>query len=246
MAFRLDDIQDDYLYEAQRAVINVFTTKEEKCTVNIIGGIYFGGSGIGSMKQYVLDGINTGYIEAGNHSVDNDPITTAGGTGSVEAQQDKINECNETISSSLDGYTAVTFVPPQNIFDNNTLSAMTNLNMTCMSGQSTGVSDNDDPCISDGNDCLILTPKHVPVGAATYDWWTGNEWQGQSANVVFGEIETQLERTEGIFAAVMLHPQEHSNNGEGVNEEQIEQLELLIDMVKNAGHDIVFMKDIKQ
>ena len=62
VAFRCDDIQDDYLYEAQRAIINVFVNKQEKCTVNIIGGIYFGGSGIGSMKEYVQEGINSGFI----------------------------------------------------------------------------------------------------------------------------------------------------------------------------------------
>lgn len=76
---------------------------------------------------------------------------------------------------------------------------------------------------------------HIPIGAATQTWAADNT--PVPPEHTFQDIETQV--FVFGFAAVMIHPQEHAlRNGStmlGVNATQIQNLETLLGLVKNAG-----------
>lgn len=67
VAFRLDDIQDYFLREAQMEVINVFDRKDASLTVGVIGN-YFGGDA--ALVHFVRDkAANNPSFEVANHGL---------------------------------------------------------------------------------------------------------------------------------------------------------------------------------
>lgn len=151
IAFRLDDIQDFWLGEAQRQVIDKFVTYDVPLTIGVIANFF------GSDPQIVsyLQNVTTNYpIEEAEHGWNHEDFTHY----SYSEQYNKLNQSRFRIRQSLPQADLVTFIPPFNAFNEETLSAMSDLGYTHLSssvGIDSGPFSNTEPIY------------RYPVGAST-------------------------------------------------------------------------------
>jgi peptidoglycan/xylan/chitin deacetylase (PgdA/CDA1 family) len=152
----------------------------------------------------------------------------------TEAQQDDLLlNATEKIFNLL-GVTPTTFVPPYNTWNTNTETAMQANGYDRFSSE---VGQDPGPYPLSGQ-----TFYHFPIGAQTSDQGDngGVRYTGVPASKTWADIQTQL-ATYG-YAAVMVHPMEYATwdatsnaYANQVNQTQLDQLELLIELVKNSG-----------
>src|SRR5438093_10256938 len=100
VAFRLDDVQDDYLTKPQIGVMNVFKERNLSLTVGVIGHDTGKGEKLVSsyMKERIANGSNKtpkDAIEIANHSWDHEHFQTL----TIDEQSDSIRKTNEKIKN---------------------------------------------------------------------------------------------------------------------------------------------------
>lgn len=210
ISFRLDDIQDFWLGEAQRQVIDKFVTYDVPLTIGVIANFF------GSDPQIVsyLQNVTTNYpIEVAEHGWNHEDFTHY----SYSEQYNKLNQSRFRIRQSLPQADLVTFIPPFNAFNEETLSAMSDLGYTHLSssvGIDSGPFSNTEPIY------------RYPVGASTDSF--NNNPVGVPASRTLEQIQTQIQ-TYG-WSVVMLHPQEFNNNAT-----MLFELSSLLEQVKTLG-----------
>ena len=125
VAFRLDDIQDFFTREAQVDLIRIFQEENVPLTMAVIGGaLHDDRELIGFLQTATPAG-----IEAANHGwVHSDHTALTG-----REQRDSIVRTNDRIRALL-GVETRTFVPPENPFNDQTLSIMKEFGLTHLSG----------------------------------------------------------------------------------------------------------------
>lgn len=236
VAFRFDDIQDYYLNDVQIEVINTFEKKNSSLTIGIIGN-YFGNDQkiVNFVKEKVQQG-NT-KIEVANHGWNHEDFTKF----SKYEQSSLIQKTNDKVLNIL-GVVPLGFVTPFNVINNDTLVVLQEKDMMYVSANVT----TDEPPHNFKDDMLY----HLPSGA-----FTGNlnnddtEWLGSTHKETYAQILGNL--VNYGFSVVTLHPQEYSirdalNYANKVDLNQIRELELLIDELKNNGIKIITIKEIPE
>ena len=124
VAFRLDDVQDYFSREAQMDMVRLFNEENATLTLAVIGGFLHDDQELIKFLQnstYNMEIANHGWV----HS-DHTQMTIA-------EQQNSIIKTNEHIKE-LFGVEAKTFIPPENPFNNDTLTAMREIGLTHLSG----------------------------------------------------------------------------------------------------------------
>lgn len=125
VAFRLDDIQDFFTREAQIDLIKIFLEEGVPLTMAVIGGNLHDDR---ELIQFLQTAAAAG-VEAANHGwVHSDHTALTG-----REQRDSIIRTNGRIRALL-GAEARTFVPPENPFNDQTLSIMKEFGLTHLSG----------------------------------------------------------------------------------------------------------------
>ncbi|MBI2461580.1 MAG: polysaccharide deacetylase family protein [Candidatus Rokubacteria bacterium] len=125
VAFRLDDIQDFFTREAQVDLIKIFLEEGVPLTMAVIGGSLHDDR---ELIEFLQPAASAG-IEAANHGwVHSDHTALTG-----REQRDSIVRTNDRIRA-LFGVEARTFVPPENPFNDQTLSIMKEFGLTHLSG----------------------------------------------------------------------------------------------------------------
>lgn len=236
VAFRFDDIQDYYLNKVQMEVIDTFQKKDSSLTIGVIGN-YFGNDQtiVNFLKEKLKD--NNPQLEIVNHGWNHEDFTKF----NKNEQSELIKKTNEKLSNTL-GVISSGFITPFNTVNNDTLIALHENNIQYVSANVTA----DRPPYNIKNGALY----HFPGTAFTGDLNSDNtRWYGTTHKETFAQIQGSL--INYGFAVVTLHPQEYSvrdglNYKNEVDYNQIHELEMLIDEIRNNGLKIVTIKEIPE
>jgi len=227
VAFRLDDIQDFYLAPAQLAIISLFGQNDIPLTIGVIGGV------IGT-DQNLISTIKTSLvsdnpIEIASHSWNNKVLTTM----TKKNQEDLINQTNDKIKTVF-GMQPTTFIPPENVFNDDTLSVLKNNGFTHISYDSREIN----PPQFKKSDF-----HHFPVMPSTADLDTQTGiWHSSSNTQLMDSIDQSL--LDYGYAVVMMHPYEFSVYEGGfyvnkVNTTKVQELQSLIEKIQSKNLKIL-------
>jgi len=232
VAFRLDNVQDYYLSDVQKELINLFLSKDAPITLGIIGKNF--GSDvelINFLKSTASE--HEKLIAIGNHGGTTD-ITTM----NEDEQFELITNTNNNISNLIEKKPSV-FIPLFGSYNADTLPVLERSGMKYISSVSSF-----DVGPYPFKDVSVF---RFPATTSTGYIEQGRAWYGISANQTMSDIKFSI-RDYG-FAVVLLHPQEYSQRNGWVFENQIDipqyfELDELIDEVKDYGLKIVSIDNI--
>ena len=232
VAFRLDNVQDYYLVDVQKELINLFLSKDVPVTVGIIGEKF-------GHDAELVDYLKTAVYEHGKLI----GIGNHGGTVDIRSmdaakQYELINETDNNIAGSI-GKKPSVFIPPFGSYDAYTVDALKNEGIHYVSS----VASFDVPPYPLKGESLF----RFPSTASTNYIEQGRAWYGISANQTMSDIRFSV-RDYG-FAVVLLHPHEYSKRSGWVFENQLDipqysELDKLINQVKYYGLKAVLIEDI--
>ncbi len=227
VAFRLDDVQDYFLAPAQIELISLFNKKNTPFTIGIIGGL------IGTDPK-LIESIKAGLnadpsIEIASHSWNNKVLSTL----SKNEQESLIMQTNDKITS-LFGIAPTVFIPPENLFNNDTISALKSNGFTHISHATTT---REPPIFKKSSFYEFpIVPYTAQLNPST------GFWKHATNDEIFNKIEQSI--FDYGYAVVMMHPYEFSHYENGfyvnkVNATKIQELDSLIDQVKQANYKIL-------
>jgi len=245
VAFRLDDIQDYFLNQAQMEVIKTFERKNASLTVGVIGN-YFGNDAVLTdlLRKKVLNDDNN--FEIANHGWNHEDFTLL----DKDQQSALLSKSNNKISEKL-GVMPQVFITPYNKMNNDTLTAMAENSMHIISAN---VSANSGPFVKNltkgvGNELgSNFVIHHLPSTAETGDLNDDDtQWFGRNHAETLDEVKMSMEKYG--YAMVTMHPQEFSvreglNYQNKVDRAQLLELEMLLDSLRNEGYDIVTISQL--
>jgi peptidoglycan-N-acetylglucosamine deacetylase len=246
VAFRLDDVQDDYLTKPQIGVMNVFKERNLSLTVGVIGHDTGKGEKLVSsyMKERIVNGSNKtpkDAIEIANHSWDHEHFQTL----TIDEQSESIRKTNEKIKNIF-GISPAIFIAPYSEFNNDTILALRKNNMSYFSAD---LRDHE-PYSAHSNATIYHIPETAETGGCTNckNDYSNASWYGVSHNKTLSQINGSLSKYG--FAVVLMHPDEYSigheqyNPQNDIDRKQIRELELLIDNIQEEGISIVTIGDM--
>ena len=227
VAFRLDDVQDYFLAPSQIELITLFEKKEVPFTIGVIGGL------IGTDPK-LIETIKTGLqsdhpLEVANHNWNNKVLSTL----SKKDQESLILQANDKIRAVI-GMSPTVFIPPENLFNNDTVSILKANGFTHISH---AITTREPPAFkkSDFYEFPVLpTTARLDPGAGV--------WRHISNDIIMEKIEESI--FEYGYAVVMMHPYEFAQYENGfyvnkVNATKIQEFDSLIDRVKQANYQIL-------
>ena len=233
VAFRFDDVQNNWLNNVQIKIINTFNDREVPLTLGVIGKNFGTDKNLSkSIKAMINE-----EFEIANHGWEHEDFSKY----TKEEQSNLLNLSNKAIQESL-GILPTVFIPPMNSFNNETLSAMEENGLKYFSTEL----DESDVIYKIGHHSIY----HFPEGATTGELNKNSMiFEGLSNQETFAGIVASLENNG--FAVVTLHPQEFSIIEEGVytnniNQDQIDELNLLIDKINEDEIQIVLISEINE
>lgn len=259
VAFRLDDIQDYFLTNAQMQVMSTFEENNANLTVGVIGNLFGKDQTIVSFINSKIAGNNNTNsnfaIEIANHGWNHEDFTSFG----RKEQSMLMEKTNDKIIDTL-GVKPIVFITPYNRLNDDTIAAMQENGLQYVSANTTAfapsflqVSKNKTVGSIDGGIAMQgsnMTIYHFPSSAHTGDLNADNtEWLGYSHDRTFADLNASM--NELGYAVVTMHPQEFSvRDGikyqNKVDEQQIAELELLLDDIRDAGFKIVTISQINE
>ena len=125
--FRLDDVQDFFLGDSQREIMQWAMQTRTKMSVGVIGSV-FGTDDL--LVRTIAQCVDRGFCEVFNHGWD--AKTRFGETDDLALMERMIGDCDQVIRDSI-GYAPKTLVPHQNSWSNFLLVAMRNLDYDIIS-----------------------------------------------------------------------------------------------------------------
>lgn len=237
VAFRLDDIQGYWLNDVQIAVMDVFDAKDVPLTIGMIGGDTFQVKSDSKIVEFVKKKIDKKFplIRIANHGWEHEDFTKV----DLSTQVNLINKTNQKISKIFGTYPKV-FIPPYNKFNDNTIAALVKNNMTHFSSTVEMINAPFLPTESN----IHHFPETSTTGKIDEDIGIFHKIKNKET---INSIKTSID--EHGFAVIMMHPQEFSTVEKStyinkVNVEHIEELDKLIDEVKEMNLKIVFLDEI--
>ncbi|WP_179369285.1 polysaccharide deacetylase family protein [Candidatus Nitrosotenuis sp. DW1] len=233
VAFRLDDIQDYFLNGAQIGIINMFAQKQSSLTVGVIANVFGDDPNLVPLVKNMLADKSFD-LEIANHSWTHRIMTGL----TKDQQADDFAKSNKKIHAVL-GVTPTTFIPPENLYNDDTIAILKQNNFTQISSHT---STSKSPPFQKSS--LYYFPASTQT--SILDRQEAN-WKVQSIDKVLDGINESLFNYG--YAVVMMHPHEFSTYSDGVyqnkvNQTQMQQLGLLIDKVKSQGLKIVTIDKI--
>jgi len=236
VAFRLDDVQDYYLRGPQVDVMELFQQKNADLTIGIIGSV-FGTDPL--LINYIERGLANEFstLEIASHSYSNAKLPT------LEKSEQKIllEKTNEVLQNTL-GVTPKTFIPPQNLFDDNTLEIVVELGFTHISGH---IDEQHSPPYLGVDSEIFYFPANTQTAKVNTD---GVRWDKQERSLILQEIEEFID--ENGFAVVMMHPYEFTIEELGAyttetDQDMIDEVGKLIDELRELDIEIVTISEIR-
>jgi predicted deacetylase len=231
VAFRLDDIQNFPPDNLQYKVIDFFMEKKIPLNIGIIGNLF-------PKDSYVVEYVNEQlekngeYLEISNHGWKHEDFTKF----SKDEQSKLIKQTNDVLLENINVKTTL-FIPPYNRFNEDTITALEENQMTHMSSVISLYESPMNPYRSG--------MYHFPSTSTTGEYGAGQIWTAWTGQKTFAFIEQSI--WGNGFAVVMMHPRDFgqfAKTGNAVNLEQFEELELVINKIQDAGWKIVFLGEM--
>lgn len=232
IAFKIDNIQDFWLNDVQNNLINTFSNNKLPVTISILGK-FFGTDPkvVDFLKQQVQnEGNQLSVAIRGWEYVDHSLY-------GMEEQSSSIQQTNKQLSKIL-GLDSNIFSPPFGKFNNSTLDALKQNNISYISTMTTTDPPN-----------LKSKPIHIPETSYIPNLLDDDPFlKGTIAEKMLAKIQTQQKQYG--YALVSMQPSDFAvRDGEfknQTNEERIKLLEELIDQLKENNIKIVSLSDIPQ
>ncbi|MCE9653374.1 MAG: polysaccharide deacetylase family protein [Nitrosarchaeum sp.] len=224
VAFRFDDVQDYFLSSTQIQMMKTFGDMDAGITIGVIGGV------IGNDPK-VVDAIKEQIhtnprFEIASHSWNNKVITSV----SSDDQEKYIKNTDDKIQQLFQVKPKV-FIPPENIFDNKTITILKKYGYDHIS-----------PSVS-----TEIPPKFVKSDFYHFDIdaYTAklnpvtSYWEQLSKDKILEQIDDSL--FDYGYAVVMMHPFEFSKYVDGsyvneVNQTKFDELKSIISTLKSKGY----------
>ena len=234
VAFRFAPVQDYFLNNVQIEIIDMFVRKDSPITTGIVGNLF--GNDI-KLVDYIKNTLekNGQLIEIANNGFEYEDFTDL----TSEEQSSLIKQSNDQISSVL-GTAPVVFIPPYENFNDATILALHENNISHISS----TIQKDPPPYQLSN----LELYHFPSGAVTSKF---NPESGVIELIPYEETFSEVQKIldQYGFTVITLEPPAFSviENGNYVNrvdEQKIRELEFLIDRIQTQGLKIVPVGEI--
>lgn len=235
VAFRLDDIQDHFTRDAQKDLIDMFLTEKVPLTIGVIGGYLHDDN---DLIQFLQKAVSSGTIEVANHSWDHKDHSAK----TSNEQKDSIVKTNERIKE-LFNTPIKTFIPPENAFNDDTLSAMKAAGLTHLSGSMFVRADTPPYPLKDG-DSIFHFPQTSFV--SNVDTSTG-KWEIFTNERVLEMISASTKQYG--FAVVSIHPVAYYDKQDSkyvYHKETMEPLQTLLKQVKKEFNVVKISEIDKQ
>lgn len=234
IAFRFDDVQNGWLSFVQLEIIQKFRGQNIPLTIGIMGNELRG-----YMATYVKEITNeaNSTIEIANHGWLHEDFTTI----DKKTQSQLMQKTNKKIFE-VTGKTPSIFIPPFNVFNNDTIKAMKENNFTHFSSSVV----NSQPPYPLKKSDLYHFPETATTGTISSEL---NLFEGLSHKETLKDI--QASQNIFGFSVVVMHPQEFSiiKNGaysDQIDPNQIHELDLLINEIQKSNLKIVFLSQINE
>ncbi|HSB83529.1 MAG TPA: polysaccharide deacetylase family protein [Nitrosarchaeum sp.] len=232
VAFRLDDIQDYFLTDVQKTLIETFQKNDIDLTIGIIANHI--GHDV-NITDFISNLSKDPGIELANHGWEHEDFSQFDSVG----QETLLLKSNDKISKMF-GVTPTVFIPPDNAYNSGTIAALHSLGFTHFSSEL----DFETPPFPLSGQALYHFPETAFTGKLNKE---RTQFVGLDSNTTFDQVEKSI--NEHGFAVVTLHPQEFSlfynqNYHNDVNYAQIEQLDLLFSKLKDHGIGTVLISEI--
>ena len=237
VVFRIDDIQDYWIDQAQIAAMDLFISKNLTLSVGLIM------DDIGNdtiLTEKVEEGLDRNLFELALHGWDHEDFTTF----DLQQQKDLIKKANEK-TQILFGNKSQVFTPPYDQFNHNTLKALNDLNIKILSSSLQAEND-----LNEGKDIFNLKVKminsgsvgdgiyHLPSTVSFYDYEDENRTK-ESLQDILNKVDDSISKYG--YSVITIHPQDFAKLDEQgefidiVDREQVEDLSLLIDTLKSKN-----------
>jgi peptidoglycan/xylan/chitin deacetylase (PgdA/CDA1 family) len=231
VAFTLDAVQDYYRSKIQLVIMQSFQQKEAGLTVGVYGKTIGKNPQTVSQLKEILSKNNS--FELANRGWDNLDHTRY----SKDTQSSSIKKTNDILSQTF-GITPVTFIPPRNLFDDNTLKALSENGITYYS-----LVENNDVMTSDlRKNSLLYVPQTLQLSNLLD---TDLDEVSRNDNV-FSKITRMLNKNG--FAVVNINSKsfeiKNSNERNQIDLDQLYNLESLLDFLNNKGIRILAINQI--
>lgn len=194
-------------------------------TLGVVSGLIGEDQRVTNRIEY---GVNLGIFEVALHGWLNENFSRM----DYPHQLDLIQRGKNKLESVFPDTTVVTFIPPMNEFNNNTLKACKDAGIQFISGTVL-------PHFPESGNTL----KHFPETVQTADYYssgTGSNWTPFSSEGIIESIKDSLEKYS--FAVVTLHPQQFYTWADGspevIDTELFNDLVRVIDWIKNNSSPV--------
>jgi len=233
VAFRLDTVQDWWLADVNSEIINKFNQKRAPLTIGIIGNFIGTDPNLVEILKNTLK--QNPSAEIANNGWNYEDFSTF----TNEEQKSLLEQSNDSIQNAL-GFQPSVFIPPQNRYDETTLTVLKELGFTHITSSQVF---SGPPYSLDGESFYYFPfTSHTGIFVPEKVRYEGLPYQ-----TTFDSITNSLD-SDG-FAVVMMSPQDFSlfENGEyldQINSEQLDELDKLIDVIINSNLKIVPISQI--
>ena len=231
VVFRMDDIQDYWLKSAQLAAMDQFLSRNQSLTLGIIM------NGIGNDTEIVnkvREGSDSGLFELAVHGWNHTDYTKLSSEEQIKSLEDSNRKMIE-----LFGNRSEIFIPPLNSFNDDTINAVRQTNMTILDANSSSFDElqlKDDDDESQTLSSLQIPSKdffYVPSTISFTDYYQDQPIKNSIQNIL--NNVTQSISTNG-YAVVIIHPQdfvkiENGTLTETLDENEINDLSRLTDLI---------------
>lgn len=223
--FRLDDVQDYWIHSAQVQVMDLFISKDQSLSVGIIMN-HTGSDQV--VLQKIKQGQNLKLFELDIHGWNHVDYTTL-----TQQEQKTTLELANNKMQALFGVKSNVFIPPYDLFNNSTLSAMSSSGIGILSASS------DPP----NNSRFIFSPTissepysiyQLPETAGFMFENKSGVWQKESNSAILDNVDQGIAKRG--YTVVVLHPQNFVKMENGlfvdiVDPIQMNNLSKLIDLI---------------
>lgn len=232
--FRMDDVHDNFIDEAQAAAMNLFVLKNQPLTLGVIM------SDIGNditISQHIAKGVEKGLFELGLHGWDHVDYTKL----SEVHQKDSLKKANDKMQR-LYGTTSNVFITPYGKFSDETINSMSQLGIKILSAATFSESD------FDNNNSVFNANNYNRNAASVFHVPAMTVFKSNEANKkpikipiyqIFSDVDSNIKRYG--YAVIVFHPQDFvktDQNGKlsnNLDQKELNDLSNLIDYLHSKG-----------
>lgn len=232
--FRMDDVHDNFIDEAQAAAMNLFVLKNQPLTLGVIM------SDIGNditISQHIAKGVEKGLFELGLHGWDHVDYTKL----SEVHQKDSLKKANDKMQR-LYGTTSNVFITPYGKFSDETINSMSQLGIKILSAATFSESD------FDNNNSVFNANNYNRNAASVFHVPAMTVFKSNEANKkpikipiyqILSDVDSNIKRYG--YAVIVFHPQDFvktDQNGKlsnNLDQKELNDLSNLIDYLHSKG-----------